>query len=346
LLRPLNSILMIAAAAALSSCGGSSDSSSSAPAAQHAPPAEAVSREAAAAALDAADRYIKGQELSSAEAILIPLIEKAPREVAARDLYAQVLMMQAMSLRQRGKSGEAGLKFAQSYQQHQAAIALQPTAARQQAAGMIALESQQLDNALTHFNEAARLDPQNPQHPLHAAQVLLLLRRIDEASAAAEAVLKIDAQEPLAHATLAAIALEKSEIEKAGQHIARARQIDPRSVGLRVQEAKILRRANEPARVLELLAALSDEERAQEAVTYEIAAAYGMLGDHMKAARAWEHRYRHGAMDPAQWKAAVEACKALLEAGETEQAQLWLQYAKLAAPSDPAVIALESRFAR
>jgi tetratricopeptide (TPR) repeat protein len=142
--------------------------------------------------------------------------------------------------------------------------------------------------ALAHFQEAERLDPANAQYALFAAQLLKQDHRLDEAEAAIQRALALDPTEPYARATLAMIALERQQFDRALQEITIARQGLPDDVGLRAQHAKVYRHMNQPRQGLELLIGLADADRAQEAATFEIATAFDMLGEPMRAAAAWE----------------------------------------------------------
>jgi len=76
-----------------------------------------------------------------------------------------------------------------------------------------------------------------------------------------------------------------------------------------------------------------------------IAAAYTAMNEHLKAAQAWEHCVKTDPMNPRVWLWQVHAGDSLLKAGEREQAYLWLQQAKLAAPNASEVKALEAAIA-
>ena len=62
-------------------------------------PPEALTPAAVEAALVAAESYFGRRELNEAEAILAKLIEKAPREYRAHELYGQVLYIKGIEMR-------------------------------------------------------------------------------------------------------------------------------------------------------------------------------------------------------------------------------------------------------
>ena len=111
--------------------------------------------------------------------------------------------------------------------------------------------------------------------------------------------------------------------------------------GARVKEARIRRQCEQPRRALELLLALDDRLRAEEAVTAEIAACHLAVGEPLQAARAWEHRYRRHPRQPTAWRAAVRAGEAHLAAGRRADALWWCRQAQLGAPDEPEVRALQ-----
>jgi len=291
----------------------------------------AVDREAIETALAAANDYLNRLDLSEAEIILEKLIERAPREVRAHELMGQVLSLKADQALRGGDVDAAGAVRGQAYEHYRQACQIEPdSAGLQQSAGVMAMAAGRIDAALAHFTEAAHLDGANPQHPLYAAQILIQQKRYAEATDSLDRVLALDPDEPLAHASLAMIALEENRFEPSLAHIAQARQIAPGDLRFRVQEAKIHRRAGDPSRALELLTGLPAAERADGGITVEIAAAYTDLGEHEKAAEAWAHRYRQRPTDRLAYLAAVRAGEAYLRAGRRGAAELWLEQALIA----------------
>ena len=305
-------------------------------------PAETeISQESIERSLSAAQEYLTARDIAKAQAILVTLIDRAPREVRARELYGQSLVVQAQQA-DRTRDAEAASQLrSQAYEQYRVAVELTPDIpGLQQSAGMVALAAGKKDAAIQHFQTAARLDPKNPQYPLFAAQLLIAAKRFDEAQSLLEQVVRLDPEEPIAHASLAIIALELGRFDEALREIGIARKIRPDDVDLRSQEAKIHRRKGDPKRSLELLVGLSPNERAREVVAFEIATAYSDLNDHIKAARAWEHCYQTNPLSPRAWFAAANTGHELLKAGEREQATLWLRQAEMAGANHPEVIAL------
>jgi protein O-GlcNAc transferase len=332
----------------LTPLAGCKDSSPPPPAAAESTPTDAtssgLSAEQIEQSLAAAQEYLATQDIAKAKAILLTLVERAPNEVRAKELLGQTFILAAQQADQRRDAPAARTLRTQAYEQYKAAVALQPNSAGlHHSAGLMALTAGEPDAALGHFQAAGKLDPSSAQHPLFEAQLLIQKQRLDEAQAALERVLAIDPDEATAHASLAMIALERQQFDAALKHIAEARRIHPADIGMRGQQAKIHRRMNEPKKALELLIGVGPADRAREDVAFEIAASYDLLGEHIKAARAWEHVYKTNPVAPKAWLAMVHAGESLLKAGEREQAYMLLQQAKLAAPNEPEIKALEER---
>ncbi len=300
-----------------------------------APPTPTVGPQAIEAALAAAQEYLSRNDLTSAEAILRTLIDKAPQESRAHELMGRLLFIEAIEAGSGGDQEAARPLLGAAYRHYRAAVEhsreFDPklTAGLNQSAGEIASVAGLPVAALEHFQRAGRLDPTNPKHPLYEAQILMQAGRFPEAAESLKRVLQLDPDEAFAHASLATVALQENEPHKAIEHIKEARRIKPQTLALRVQEAKIRRLCDQPRRGLELLLGLTDPTRAREAVSYEIAECYRKLGEPARAASAWEHRFR---LYPGEWAAAVKAAEAHLEAGHPAEARHWYQEATRAAP--------------
>jgi predicted Zn-dependent protease len=325
-------------------CGPAQDSESPAQAPGGADPHRSSAIDAA---LAAAEQYLDGNDLASAETILVKLIEQAPADHRAHELYGRVLYLRGVHAQRAGR-GQSGTElFGAAYRHYRASVEaageLDPVLAAglNQSAGEIASAAGLPDRALVHFQAAGRLDPAAPKHPLYEAQILIQLERPAEARRALQRVLALDPDEAYAHASLAAVALREEDRASALRHIQEARDIAPQNLGIRIQEARIRRQCDEPRHALELLLALDEGLRAEEAVTAEIAECHLALGDPVEAARAWEHRYRRHPRQPTAWRAAVRAAEAHLAAGQRQDARWWCRQARLAAGDQPEVRALE-----
>jgi tetratricopeptide (TPR) repeat protein len=306
----------------------------------------AVAPGAVEAALDATERYLAGGDLASARAVVERLAERAPNDPRVRETCGRVLLTVALQEQASG-DGDAAVSYAGAYEHYRAATDLDPrSAGLHRSAGSVAVMAGNEQAALDHYEQAASLDLLDPQAPLFAAQLLIGSSRHEEATRHLEHVLELDPEEPAAHASLAVIAMHQQRLEAALEHIATARSIEPADPGLRAQEARIHRRAGAPQRGLELLVTLGPADRAEVPVTTEIAACYEALGDDDRAAEAWGHRYLMHEGEPGAWRAAVEAAETLIRAGQQFKAAVWVERAKLAAPDNEAVLAVQEKMRR
>jgi tetratricopeptide (TPR) repeat protein len=305
-------------------------------------PAEKIEK-----SLAAAQEYLNSQDVPKAQAILLTLIKRAPKEVRAYELYGQSHILGALQAEARGEMAVGKSLRKRAYEQYKRAVELDPhSAGLHQSTGQVALEAGDADGALRHFRTAAELDPRNPQHPLFAAQILIQQHQLVEARELLEQVLQLDPDEAYAHASLAMVALEQRRFDEAQQRITMARQIQPDDLGLRAQQAKVFRRSGEPRRALELLIGLAAAERATEQVTAELAAAYEQLEEFHTASASWQVCFRANPRSPRAWFAAVQAGEALLKAGDRQEALVWLKLAQSIQPDADEVRTLASQLAK
>ena len=96
-------------------CDRKSDSPGTTTAASPPPTAQAIE-----ASLVAAESYFNARDLVSAETILVKLIERAPREHRAHELYGGVLYVKGLEARQRG--AEADDLFRQASRHYEIAV--------------------------------------------------------------------------------------------------------------------------------------------------------------------------------------------------------------------------------
>ncbi len=294
--------------------------------------------------LAATEQYMQTGEWVKAEAIIRTLIARSPNDSRVQEMIGRLNIEKAGNAEEVGDLSSAMEFKKQAWLNYQQAVRLNPdSAGLNQSAGLIAITAGDPSAALTLFLKAESLDHSNPQYPLYAAQVLMQKNRLDEAEAALQRVLAIQADEPLAHASLAMIALERGQLNEALAEIRTARTILPDDAGLRAQEAKVHRRRGETREALELLIGLDEASRAQEAVTFEIAAAYEALDDLKKAGAAWALCARANPRSPTAYLAAVRAGELFLKAGDKAEAAKWGSAAAQLRPDAPEVLALHDR---
>jgi tetratricopeptide (TPR) repeat protein len=121
-----------------------------------------------------------------------------------------------------------------------------------------------------------------------------------------------------------------------------AQQLAPGEVAFRLLHAKALRLAARPREAAELLTALEERERASDAVAAELALAWMAMERPDKAGEAWELVLRARSDD---LRAALEAGKARLKAGDRMRAGMWLDRAKALAPESAEVAELAAAIA-
>lgn len=313
----------------LTGCDKSEDGSSTS-----SPVTSSISQAKIDEALDAADKNLQSGQFSKAEAILSVLVEKAPQNVDAREMYGAVLFQQGAKLQKQGFIEQAKSFYKKSYLQYKATTIFRANVAGlHQSAGEMASMAGMQDSALFHYASAEKLEPSVVKYPLYQAQIHLAAARLDEAQAAIERALKIDSTEPFALATLANIQMEKGEVEQSLDTITQA--IDfagpDQALAMRVSAARLYRLAGQQNRSIQLLTTLDDESRADAGVTSEIAASWSDLGEIEKAIEAWKHRF----LFSNDWKATIEAARLCLVAGKFEEARFWKTQAQVSnAPTE------------
>jgi tetratricopeptide (TPR) repeat protein len=293
------------------------------------------------ASLSAAGQYLQTGEIDKAEAIVRTLINRAPDESRGHELLGQTLMQKAIAAEAAGDpAGAADLKT-QAYAAYAQAVRCDAsTPGLQHSAGLMAMAAGETEAALRHFQTAAALDPTDPQYLLFEAQLLIPLKRFDEAEHALNRVLQVNPDEAYAHASLAMIALERSQFDIALREMTLARQAMPDDAGMRAQHAQVYRRMDQPRQALELLVGLDEAERAQEAVAFEIAAGYDALNEPAKAAAAWMLCFNANPRGPRAVNAAMQAARLHLKAGDIASAARCADRAQSLAPQSKQVEAL------
>lgn len=305
------------------------------------------SAEAIEASLSAAEEYFHTRDLAKAEAILLRLLDRAPKQPHALELYGQLLMAKAADAREAGNAEQASALVVEAYQQYRVLADVQrESAGIQQSAGEIAHMAGRLDDAMMHYTRVQSIDEENVRARLYAAQIHIERSEYQQAQAMLERVLELDADEPSAYASLANIAIVQERYVEALDYLAEAREIRPGDVTLRAMQARVYRKQGDAEASLQMLLALGPQQRTRWIVADELAAAHGELANHHKAAEVWEHVYSSGTAGDRAWLAAVRASEALLLADQRDRAWGWMQEAQLLAPDEPQTKELAASFAR
>ncbi len=211
---------------------------------------------------------------------------------------------------------------ADAYDQYVAALSIGPRdAATEFAAGTMARICMKFELAMEHYAAAQSADMANPTYALYLAQMQRRMNQIEECKVSLLRVVKLQPENAIAWGTLADIALNENKLDLATQHIARARELEPRVGTWRLIEARILKRQSKPEQALLVLNGLSDAERGELHNVRLIAECSAMLGDQDGAVAAV---VKASDGNPMSHELALEAATWLHNSGDDERAR---QYA-------------------
>lgn len=206
-----------------------------------------------------------------------------------------------------------------AYEQFVAALAIGPRdASTEFAAGTMARMSNRFDLALEHYSAAQNAEKSNPTYPLYLAQ---MQRKMDQTEDAKVSLLRVVALQPenaIAWGSLADIALAENKIDLALQHVARARELEPRVGAWRLIEARALKRQGKPEQALLVLDGLSDPDRLELHNVRLIAECNAMLGKRQEAVACVVDASR---ARPGDADLALEAAIWLYNAGDKDAAR-------------------------
>ena len=252
----------------------------------------------------------RDSENAKAEAILRQAVLEHPGEQRLFIEYAEVL-------------GAMG-RTEESLANYDKALAIGPRDAPLEfAAGTTASMLGKLDQAEAHYAAAQAADKTDWKAPLFLAQIQLKLNTPEKTEEAKKnlliaANLKPDAATPWG--TLADIALRDNKPSLALQHVAKARELEPRVTLWRVIQARALKRENKPEEALNVLIGLDDAQRREPGVLQTMAECYGML-NRPKDAAALYTRASDKDISNGPW--ALEAGLWLEKSGEKDRALIY-----------------------
>ncbi|MBX3359334.1 MAG: tetratricopeptide repeat protein [Phycisphaeraceae bacterium] len=222
--------------------------------------------------LAAARQAMSSREYDKAAALLARTVEANPNDQELRVAYGEALMAQN--------------KFSESFAQYDRATGMgQPNAKLHFIAGTIANKAGRLDRAEDHYSMAQRLDPRIPDYSLYLAMIQL---KREEPTAAAKNLLMVVQMQPgraEAWGTLGEIYMKDDKLTIALQNTQKARELQPEVLRWRLNEARIIKRQNDPQKAATILLALDDAQRRQDEVMALLAECYGMLSKPAEAAR-------------------------------------------------------------
>ncbi len=266
----------------------------------HISPAEAMET-----ILDAVQKRVRAGQHAEAAAIL----EEAVRTYADQQPLRLALAESYVALN----------RPSDAYDQYLAALSIGPRdAATEFAAGTMARMSSRPELAIEHYGAAQTADPANPIYPLYLAQVQKRLNRTDDAKASLLRVVNLQPDNAIAWGTLADIALTENKLDLCTQHIAKARELEPRVGTWRLIEARLLKRQAKPEQALLVLSGLSEMESHELFNARLVAECHAMLGQPLEAANVVAAAADANATDA---DLALEAANWLLRAKDAERAR-------------------------
>ncbi len=216
------------------------------------------------ASIEAAQSYMQQREPARAEAVLAQAVSQYPDDQELRVLYARVLM----ELK----------KPAEAYEEYIAALAIGPrTHELEFAAGTMANLAGQTARAAEHYSAAQAAQPKNPAYALYLAQVQRKLGDIPAAKANLVMAANLKPDDATPWGTLADIALQENNLDMALQHIAKAREAQPRVKEWRLIEARIRKRKGDPETTIIVLMGIETPQRRDPQIVRLIAECYAML---------------------------------------------------------------------
>ena len=224
------------------------------------------------AVLRAAADYMQAGARATAAAVLSAAAREHPSNPDLRLAYGEVLVAL-------GRAEEA-------YREYEAALACGAEgAATHFAAGTVASMAGLPDRAVEHFAAAQAADPTKADYPLYLAQVQLRQGDVQRAKVNLLLAARLDEGRAVAWGTLAEVALRENKPDLALQHVARAREIEPRVTAWRVVEARALNRLGDPERALLALRGVEGADARSLPVLRLMGECYGLLGRPADAAR-------------------------------------------------------------
>lgn len=265
------------------------------------------------ALLEAAQQSIRAGRLGEAQTILAETVKQYPDHQPLRVLYAGLLIEQRRPV--------------EAYEQYVAALAIGPREASIEfAAGTMANLNDRPDLALEHYLAAQTADPTSARYPLYLAQIQRKLNLVDDAKASLLRVVNMQPDNAIAWGTLADIALIENKADLCLQHVAKARQLEPRVATWRLIEARALKRQARPEQALLVMEGMSEIERSELQPARLLAECHAMLGDKEAALRAIT-----GAADRRRddREVAFEAAIWLEREGQDERARVYATRARM-----------------
>jgi tetratricopeptide (TPR) repeat protein len=289
----------------------------------------AALREQVAAERQRATDLIHTTNFAGAQVVLEQLLRQYPDDAQSHSLLAQALV------------GQGELEPA--YRHAARATALRPRHEKlHQFAGQLAAKLGNYDQAKQHYQAAADLAPDAPQHPLLLAALHLQLDELDQAQFQALRALERDASVHQAYAIVSQAAARKGKLDMAIDQINKALiLVEPasdRAITYTISKAQLLRRANRPTEALDAIMGLGEMALSMPRLVEEQAACHLMLSQPDDAARAWAELL---VRQPTNAEAAANAALNYHRADNDQLASHYLMLAERLKPHHPVVMQLK-----
>ncbi len=278
----------------------------------HGPPTTAATTRIDAA-LNQALTLVRDGEGAKADAVLAQAISEFPEEQRLYLSRAEVLA--------------AAKKPAEAYAMLERALAIGPREGEMEfAAGTVASMCGKPDRAAEHFLAAQQKMPADYRPSLFLAQVQVKLKQPEAARANLVLAGKLNPDIAVVWGTLAELELAENRAVLALQHVARAREMEPRVTVWRVIEARALKRDARPREALAVLLGVEEGERLRPPVLTLLLECYGLLNEPGEASALC---VRAAEADTGNAALAKLAAEWLTRAGQPERAAEFAQRATL-----------------
>ena len=277
--------------------------------------------------LEAAESYLTSGDDARARSILAKVIAKAPEDGRGYEMMGRLELRRGIELRDMGLVDSAREQFKESFRWYSDALRfMSGSGGLHQSAGEVAQLAGLRAEALSLYEIAMDLEPDNPKPVPQAAQLLL-----DADPARAQEILESVLEEhPDQSHALASLALASQSLgqdDMAAEMASRALALAGDEVAVRIVVSRVHRLAGREREALELLLALPDQDRGQESAASEIAACWQAIGQPLNAAEAWAVCFNANAFRVDAWRYALRAAEAMAHAEQEALAASWLEQA-------------------
>lgn len=285
----------------------------------------------------AIETYLREGLPEEAQRVADRLRELEPQSALAAELQARALLMAATHDAERGidplpRRREALERYAQAC----GLAPGEPGLWRSQ--GVAADMTGDTARSIECYTKAASLDPTSMQDRLLLGLAHLRRREFEPARTALDDAARLAPDSPWPVSGRASLAVELGDAAQAIDLARRAVAMAPGEAGLTVNLAKVLRQVGSPGMAVDVLMALDGAQRLQPGATEELALSFIDLGRTTDAARAWNDL---ALAAPGDARAAIEAGRLWLRAGDLARTRACIDLARVAQPDAASADALQ-----